>query len=465
MRRVLPFFSASAITLAGALFCLRLLASAFGPDTETLDHPAIALSIIMVIAGLAYMALVPILRAGSSLPRAALPIILVLGLALRVLFFGSSPVYENDYKRYLWDGAVTAQGVNPYEYSPTVITKAGEPGASSLPELATLAIMSNRNDNYTSQINSPDLTTIYPPAAQLVFTAAYYIAPFKLWGLKLVFLAAELLGLWALLLGLRARRVPLSWSALYWLNPVIIFTTYNMLHMDILLVAPLLAAVLWAGRSPLKTALMLSLAAAIKLWPLLLAPIFFRHWRNKPTLYIGMAVLIAVLTLLSILPMLLSLNESAGLTAYSTNWTNSSFLFPGVRDFLSLFLEDANRGARLVIATFLTLMSLWFGIISPRNLETVPLHLLLLSATFIFLSPTGYPWYFIWFFMFLPFCLQHWSTRGLALLTVGAAAYFVRYLIGESGRYELYTNILLPIEFGIPLLILLWDWLRARRYA
>ena len=409
------------------------------------------------------MAFIPALRRAATLPRAALPVILLLGLGLRLLFFGSSPVYENDYKRYLWDGAVTAQGANPYEYSPAQIFEASQPGASSVPELAALAVLSNQNDRLTGQINSPKLTTIYPPAAQGVFWLAYIIAPFKLWSLKLVFLAAELLGLLALLMGLRGRGLPLAWSALYWLNPVIIFTTYNGLHMDILLVAPLLAALLWAGRSPLKTALMLSLAAAIKLWPLLLAPILFRQWRRNPVVYFGMAGLIAALTLLSLMPMLLSLNESAGLVAYSANWTNSSFLFPGLRDLIGLFLEDPNRGARIVIAALLTLMSLWFGFISPQNIDTIPVHLLLLSASFIFLSPTGYPWYFIWFLMFLPFTLQHWSTRGLALLTVGAAAYFARYKIGEAGHYVYYTRVLLPLEFGLPMLVLIWDGMKARR--
>ena len=67
--------------------------------------------------------------------------------------------------------------------------------------------------------------------------------------------------------------------------------------------------------------------------------------------------------------------------------------------------------------------------------------------------------------MFLPLALNHWSARGLALLTIGAAIYFVRFKIGEAGHYDIYTKILLPIEFGIPLLVLAWDGLKAKRYA
>ena len=470
MSRIIPLFSASAIVLAGALLSIRLLTPSFAAGAQTQDHPAIALCLTMIIAGAAWLALLPLLRqmrlhAKSALPAIMVPAIILLGLVLRLLFFGSDPVYENDYKRYLWDGAVTAIGANPYEYSPHDIYEASKLGASSVPDLARLAVFSNDANGITGEINSPVLTTIYPPAAQGVFALAYWIAPFKLWSLKLVFLLFELIGLAVLLAGLRSRGQPIIWSALYWLNPVIIFTTYNGLHMDVLLVAPLLAALLWAGRRPILAAVMLSLAAAIKLWPLLLAPVLFRHWRAKPLVYFGVAALIAVLTLLSLLPMLLSLGDSAGLVAYSANWTNSSFIFPGLRDVLGIFVNDPNRAARYVIAAALTGLSLWFGFKMPKDATTMPSHLMLLTGALVFLSPTGYPWYFIWFLMFLPFAATHWSARGLGLLTVGAAAYFARFQMGEAGHYDIYVRVLLPLEFGIPLLVLMRDGLKARARA
>ena len=90
---------------------------------------------------------------------------------------------------------------------------------------------------------------------------------------------------------------------------------------------------------------------------------------------------------------------------------------------------------------------------------------MLLTGAFVFLSPTGYPWYFIWFLMFLPFTVNHWSTRGLALLTIGATVYFARFYIGESGKYYIYQKVLLPIEFGIPLLVMAWDGFKAKQHG
>ena len=454
-----------AIFLAGALFTIRWISPAFKSGLLTVDHPVITLCSALIIAGIAWVALVGLIRKTEISGKSALAFLLLLGLGLRLVFFGSTPIYENDYKRYLWDGSVVASGENPYRFSPSDVFDAGQVGARSVPDLTRLALLSNDADFITAEINSPKLTTIYPPAAQAVFTAAYWIAPYKTWGLKLVFLIIELLGLAALLAGLRARQLPLLWSAAYWVNPIIIFTTYNGLHMDVLLVPPLMAAVLWVRRHPIRAALMLSFAAAIKIWPLLLAPVLFRIWRHRPVLYGGIAVLIGGLTLVSLAPMLLSLGSESGLGAYSANWTNSSFLFPGLRDGLGFIFENPDRIARYCIALVLTGVSLWLGFMTPPDNAHLPAHLMILTAAFVFLSPTGYPWYFIWFLMFLPFAINHWSARGLALLTIGAAAYFARFKIGESGHYDIYSKLLLPLEFGIPLLVLAWDNLKAKRDA
>ncbi len=460
---IIPIALAS--LLAGALFYGLLLTPEFGPGTKTANHPAIAFSISLGLSGMAWVGIVLLLQRVKLSSGVFLSACLLLGLGLRLMFFGSTPVYENDYKRYLWDGAVTAAGENPYQYSPDEIFKAGEPGARSKPDLARLAIKSNEANYITAGINSPKLTTIYPPAAQGVFAVAYWIAPYKVWGLKLVFLVLEIVGGVALLLGLRARGLPLIWSTAYWLNPIIIFTTYNGVHMDVLLVAPLLGALLCVRKYPFRAAILLSVAASVKIWPLLLAPVLFRGWRHRRAIYIGIAILVGAVTFASLAPMIFSLNSQSGLAAYSANWTNSSFLFPGIRDLIGLVSENANRLARYAIAIVLTGMSLWLGFLKPQDKSKMPAHLLILSAAFVLLSPTGYPWYFIWFLMFLPFAIEHWSARGLALLSIGAATYFSRFQLGEAGQYHIYEKILIRLEFGIPLLVLAWDGLKARLHA
>jgi alpha-1,6-mannosyltransferase len=53
--------------------------------------------------------------------------ILIVGAAMRLLALPSTPILEDDFYRYLWDGAVTATSINPYRYAPgNVIHREGE---------------------------------------------------------------------------------------------------------------------------------------------------------------------------------------------------------------------------------------------------------------------------------------------------------------------------------------------------
>ncbi|MCP5063626.1 MAG: hypothetical protein GY936_14360 [Ignavibacteriae bacterium] len=38
-----------------------------------------------------------------------------IGLVARILLVPTVPILEDDFNRYLWDGAVTANGFNPYK--------------------------------------------------------------------------------------------------------------------------------------------------------------------------------------------------------------------------------------------------------------------------------------------------------------------------------------------------------------
>jgi len=114
--RLIPF--ASAFIIAGALVYVRLISSDFSPALKTQSHPVIALTLCLLFAGAAWIGLLLYFRRHRLQFTWLFPVLILCGLVLRLSFFGSQPIYENDYKRYLWDGAVTATGSNPYEYSP-----------------------------------------------------------------------------------------------------------------------------------------------------------------------------------------------------------------------------------------------------------------------------------------------------------------------------------------------------------
>ncbi|MGC8625868.1 MAG: hypothetical protein ACP5VQ_11480, partial [Phycisphaerae bacterium] len=62
---------------------------------------------------------------------------LLAGLICRLVMLGGTPVLATDYYRFLWDGAVLAQGHNPWRYSPQAVFKHSNPGID--PALTAMA--------------------------------------------------------------------------------------------------------------------------------------------------------------------------------------------------------------------------------------------------------------------------------------------------------------------------------------
>ncbi|MEM7710560.1 MAG: glycosyltransferase 87 family protein [Pseudomonadota bacterium] len=459
MRHQLPLRTALiGIPVASGL--IAVLSPAWTRGTTTADHPVLALVLLLGTASLIWLVMLWAFtrsassRSTSNVSSIFLVALFLSGLIARLFFFGSTPVYEDDWERYLWGGAVTAQGLNPYAHSPEEVMLAAEPGTASQPDLARLALLSTTADGTVEQINNASLTTLYPPVAQAAFALAHWIDPFGEDGLRIVFLLSDLAALILLRLALARWGRPQSWAAIYWLNPVLIFTVYSGLHMDILLMAPMLAALILAKTRPLFAGLALSLAAGIKMWPLLLAPLLFRHLRTRPARLIIVGATVTAASLFLFTPLLLSLSPESGLSAYASGWVNSSFLFPGLREALSLISDTPDPLARYTVALILVLASLGLGLLAPDDDRAVPVQALGLIALLIWLSPTGYPWYLIWLLPFLALAPRLW----VGAVFVGATAYYGRFWLGEADLYSLYTLGLVPLWFGLPLLLFALQW-------
>ena len=325
----------------------------------------------------------------------------------RAMFFGSTPIYEDDWNRYLWDGAVITEGINPYIYSPTAIVHSGVIGNEELQQLNAL---SSENGDFAKRINNPLLTTIYPPVAQAAFTLAAWINPFNLDALRWIYFLSEILAMFLMVKALSLFDRSALWVWIYALNPMIIFGAFNGAHMDVLLVPFILGALILIKARPVLSAICLAGAAAIKLWPLILGPILFRGYRHKPWLYIGYGLLLGAVAFALCWPMVAHLGDSqSGLNAYSSTWQRSSFIFPYLNAWSAAISPYGDLVSRLFVAAAVALAAFWFGLISKADNLKIPLGLLVVTLTLYLLSPTGYPWYVIWFAYLLPFVPSYLS--------------------------------------------------------
>ncbi|MBC8049780.1 MAG: DUF2029 domain-containing protein, partial [Chitinophagales bacterium] len=373
----------------------------------------------------------------------------LLGLFIRLIWFGSPAPLENDFYRYLWDGAMLAHGFNPYTLSPAQVLDGV--ANSSLPHgVASLALESGE---LLRSIQFAELRTIYPGTAQTGFAAAHLIAPRSLDSLRLVLLLADGLTFLLLMSLMRVQTLNPLWACLYWCNPFVSFTMIGIAHADAL-IAPFLLGGLVAqirGRSFLACAL-LGLAAGVKLWPILIAPLLLRpHLAQPKRLLIALACLGATMAV-TVLPLIYStLSEGSGLTAYAGGWWNNNAIFAWAAVGAQAVLPENTaltvlRGGMAAIAAAVA-----FGVAAKP--WTTPAELtsraLAVAATVFLCSPAQFPWYASWF---LPLAALH---RFWPLLAMSALlpAYYLFFPLWGTAQYDLFAY---GIAFVHAVPILLW---------
>jgi len=406
------------------------------------------------IAGLAWMALPGPLRAGH------VPLMLALGvgLAMRLVYFASDPIREIDFLRYLWDAGAVQAGLNPFSVGPAEAI-AGQAGAD-------WSALVDRSGGVAQGISYGVLATIYPPVAQAAFWIAHQLDPWGLAGLRVVFLAAELGGLWLLVLLLKELGRSAGWIAIYWWNPLVAKEIINSIHMDALLLPALVGALLLAVRArPVVAALALAVAAGVKVWPLVLAPVLL--WQGRRRTWMTAGIVLVIATLLIAMPMILGrLDSQSGLVAYAGGWERNHALFGALRTGFEWLLLDeeawvyrANPDSVTRIAVMLVLgvtaIVLGWRI---RDRADIPAAALAVSAMLLLLSPTAYPWYYVWILPML--CIV--PVRGLLLLGVLLPLYYLRFDMVDRGNAHLFDRYIVWLEFGPVLALLAYDLVTRR---
>lgn len=465
-----------ALALLGAAlvaFCAAIagLSRSFTYGTEMAERPILLFVALLMLAALPYFGSV-YLAPRASVTRKLAWGIFIAGALMRLVMAASQPILEDDFYRYLWDGAVTAHGHNPYTIRPADARAGGE-GVSN--EMIALA---QESGVVLQRVNHPALGTIYPPVTQMDFAIAHWIAPWSHAGLLAIYYAADC-AVFALLIAL-LRRVNKSPTLVlvYWWNPLCVKEIYNSLHMDILLLPFLLLFLLMLLRGrPVIASSALAVATAIKLWPvLLLAPLAVVLRKSPRTLAISITVFLVLSTLL-LAPMAATrtLGDASGVAAYGARWEMNDALFMifpwSVKHIAAtmghtLSAGEAHRAGK-VIAGFLLLsaIALICRRAAHRNCtksDSVPLivvaTLWTIAALFL-LSPTQFPWYFTWFAPLLPFI----PSRGLFLLTFTLPLYYLKFYLDARGQVQLFHHGVVWLEYVPVWLLLLWDWGRRTR--
>ena len=217
-----------------------------------------------------------------------LSVVIAIALGLRALLLFSPPLLSGDVYRYLSDGRVLASGGNPYAYTPS-----------------------------DPRINHPEIRSIYPPHAQLLFAAVHGVA--RAAGVTAAEPAALLLTAWRLLIiafDLVAIFLLRRHALAYATFPPLLFEGTWSGHIDV--IAGVLLAIAFLRSSGAAAAF----ASGIKIIPLAAIPVLFRRASNRKRF----ALAFAAVLVLPILPFLRG-PIMPGFRDYATRWIFNSPLY------------------------------------------------------------------------------------------------------------------------------------------
>lgn len=352
---------------------------------------------LCVLSGAVYLGVVALsgrFKAGAS----HVAFILIIGAAMRVLL-GVAPITQcDDFNRYLWDGAVIAAGVNPYRYSPKQIVS----GQIDEKDASLRALYATGRDVVT-KINHPNLRTIYPPVAQCLFAVASRLTPLRPGGWLTVLLCIDLITTGLIILLLRQAGLSPAYLAVYLWNPLVVFETYNQLHLD-LAVAPMLLLAAWAmaRRRPVVAGAALACAAGVKLWPILLGGFLVGAFRgDKRRLALALGTMAVVTAILAVAFGASLGGDDSGLATYAGTWRGAELAYSlfgragwWIKDFLSL-PGPGEWSGRAIMMCVLTACCGWLGFQQFRTMEDLCTRMTMISLLVLVLSPVLWPWYFV----------------------------------------------------------------------
>ena len=295
-------------------------------------------------------------------------------LRLPWMFTGVS--LSDDIWRYLHDGRAQLAGINPFLYAPADSAAAAYAG----PEHAL--------------INNPELPTIYPPFAQLMFhLSALMGASVLSWKIIIVLFDLGIAG--GLIPLLRRRGLPAGLVAAYLFHPLPIVEFAGNGHVDAIAICTMILALALVGPHTIMAGVALAASVAAKYLALPLGPFLLRNLSGRDRVKLILAGTAALA--------LFYARFTDPLPIGSLGVFARTFTFNGP---IAAGLSGLITPAAARWFTGLTLLALLTGL-WVRNRDPVDVALLLIAAVLL-CSPIVHPWYVTWLVPFLALRRDPW---------------------------------------------------------
>lgn len=373
-------------------------------------------------------------------------------LLLHLIPLLTIPPLSPDVYRFLWDGEIISQGINPYAFTPEkLITLKDFQFSGYLKELYKEMTQLSRS-NF-----SP-----YPTTNQLYFIISSFFTD-NIWinivVLRILVIGTHLLGFYYLKKLLNSLNISTSKALILALNPFLIVEFVGNLHFEGVMFSWLIIGFYFIMKKRLLLAgLFFAIAITIKLTPLLLVPFFFNYLGWKKWLQFGVITGGLTILILSLFlwPSVLG-NFTQSLNLYFSNFEfNASFFLLFKLLLTPVFGYDtvAIVGPAMSVIAMFTILGLALRV-KKYDIKDVFTKMLFAYVIYLLLSTTVHPWYIL-----IPLGLSLFTRYSFMIFWSFTIMFsYIFYQFGE----HLFWYILLIIEYGSLFGFLIYEKMTNKR--
>lgn len=345
------------------------------------------------------------------------------GIIFRIILLPINPIASDDVYRYLWDGKVQVNGINPYTYAPND------------QELKHL-----HSELLPEKVNFPHLKTIYPPYSQWIFLLSYLIAGESVFGIKLLLLISEICTILLIYVTLKNFYINEKFVLIYALSPLPITQFFIDAHLDgfgITLFA--LFFYFLSKNNLLFSYFALGLSITSKLITIMVYPFLLKGRSIKN--FLALIIVPTITVALVYLPYSINGFPFESLFLFAQKWYSNGVVF-----ILFQKIFNDNFTSRIFSMSIFFVSFIWLYFSKKEFNEKIYLIFIL----FFIFSPVVHPWYLTWL-VFLTAINFRWS--GIALISSISIAniYAYNYILSKNW---VMSDWLLFMEY-LPVVVLL----------
>lgn len=395
--------------------------------------PIISYSVVYIGTSLVFI-LLCFYISKTHLPVNYIYFFIIIAVILRLAVLFILPTGSEDFYRYVWDGKVIANGINPYQYAPS-----------------DEALLKLHSETLPQSVSFRNIKTVYPPLSLIIFYAGYIIGGESFWGIKILLLIFELFTFLGLSLILKELKLPQKNILFYVLAPLPVFQLFIDAHLDGFGITLLIFSIYFYIRNKkVLSFIFIGLSICIKPLALILIPILFFIEKGIKAKVQIVIVPLLVCTLLY-LPFIFTANVFEALTDFTVNWTFNGFVF----EILNSFLNN-NQITRLICGILFLIVFIVIIFSKKDLLNKIYLSVFLL----LIFSPIVHPWYVTWLAVLLPF-IPRWS--GIFFTSLISLTVFTVLNFQLNGEWKNYPAVLF-LEY-VPVLILFLFELKMKKFS